>query len=77
MIRQKGDRHLRWGLRTIETAQLAADCPLSYATHIVREENGQEVPAACDYGCRPVRLPEHPDSPPVAGGGARPGPSAR
>jgi hypothetical protein len=63
VIRQKGDRHLRWGLRTIETAKLAADCPLSYATHIVREENGKEVRRRLDYGFRPVRLPEHPDKP--------------
>jgi hypothetical protein len=61
VIRQKGDRHLRWGLRTIETARLAADCPLSHATRIVREENGQEVSCRLDYGCRPVCLPEHPD----------------
>jgi len=63
VIRQKGDRHLHWGLRTIETARLAADCPLSYATHIVREENGREVRRRLDYGFRPVRLPEHPDIP--------------
>lgn len=68
VIRQKGDRHLLWGLRTIETAQLAAACPLSrcvpiWATRIVRQENGQEVSCRLDYGCRPVRLPEHPDKP--------------
>ena len=61
MIRQKGDRHLHWGLRTLETARLAADCPLSHATRIVRQDNGQEVSCRLDYGCRPVRLPEHPD----------------
>jgi hypothetical protein len=63
IIRQKGDRHLCWGLRIIETARLAADCPLSHATRIVRQENGQEVSCRLDYGCRPVRLPEHPDKP--------------
>jgi hypothetical protein len=63
VIRQKGDRHLRWGLRTIETARLAADCPLYHATHIVREENGKEVRRRLEYGFRPVRLPEHPDKP--------------
>ena len=61
VIRQKGDRHLCWGLRTVATAQLAADCPLSHATRIVREEHGQEISCRLDYGCRPVRLPEHPD----------------
>ena len=63
VIRQKGDRHLHWGFRTIETARLAADCPLSYATHIIREENGKEVRRRLEYGFRPVRLPEHPDKP--------------
>jgi hypothetical protein len=63
VIRQRGDRHLRWGWRTIETAKLAAACRLGYATHIVREENGREVSCRLDYGCRPVRLPEHPDRP--------------
>jgi hypothetical protein len=63
IIRQKGDRHLRWGWRTIETARLAADCPLCHATRIVHEENGQEVSCRLDYGSRPVRLPEHPDEP--------------
>jgi hypothetical protein len=63
VIRQKGDRHLHWGFRTIETARLAADCPLSYATHIVREENGKEVRRRLEYGFRPVRLPQRPDVP--------------
>jgi len=64
VIRQKGDRHLRWGFRTIETAWLAADCPLPYATHIVREDNGKEVRRRLEYGFRPVRLPQRPDVPP-------------
>ena len=63
IVRQKGDRHLRWGLRLIETAWLAATCPLSHATRIVRQENGEEVSCRLHYGCRPVRLPEHPDKP--------------
>jgi len=63
VIRQKGDRHLLWGARTVATAKLAATCRLDYATHIVREEHGQEVRCRLDYGCRPVRLPEHPDKP--------------
>ncbi len=63
MIRRTGDRHLHWGLRTIETARLAADCPLSHATRIVRQENGQEISCRLDYGGRPVRLPEPPDLP--------------
>ena len=61
IIRQKGDRHILFRGRKAETAALAADCPMAYATHIVREEQGKEVPCRLDYGFRPVRLPEHPD----------------
>jgi hypothetical protein len=61
VIRQQGNRHLSWGLRTVETAQLAADCPLTHATRIVRQGNGEEISCRLDYGCRPVRLPEHPN----------------
>ncbi len=63
VIRQKGDRHLLWGFRKIETSQLAGDCPLYYATDIVREDHGREVVCRLQYGFRPVRLPEHPDTP--------------
>jgi hypothetical protein len=63
VIRQQGNRHLSWGLRTVETARLAADCPLTHATRIVRQGNGEEVSHRLDYGCRPVRLPDHPDKP--------------
>jgi hypothetical protein len=61
VIRQQGNRHLSWGLRTVETARLAADCPLTHATRIVRQGSGEEISCQLDYGCRPVRLPEHPD----------------
>jgi hypothetical protein len=63
VIRQQGNRHLSWGLQTVETARLAADCPLTHATRIVRQGNGEEVSHRLDYGCRPVRLPDHPDKP--------------
>ncbi len=63
VIRQKGDRLLSWGMQTRLTTDLAADCPLFFATHITREENGREVRVRLDYGFRPVRLPEHPDVP--------------
>jgi len=41
----------------------AAHCPASYATRIVREENGKEVCRRLEYGFRPVRLPHRPDAP--------------
>ncbi|MFQ5939839.1 MAG: hypothetical protein ACE5KL_07225 [Alphaproteobacteria bacterium] len=61
IIRQKGDRHILFDRRNVETAALAAECPMLYATYIVREDKGQEVSYRLDYGFRPVRLPEHPD----------------
>jgi hypothetical protein len=56
IIRQKGERHLLWGMQSRSTADLARDCPLSFATHITREEGGKEVRCRLDYGFRSVRL---------------------
>ena len=68
VIRNKGDRHLLIGhspasLAKAATQDLAQTCPRHFATHIVREEHGQEVSCRLDYGFRPVRLPHHPDTP--------------
>jgi hypothetical protein len=68
VIRNKGDRHLLIGHSTASeakaaTADLAASCPMHYATHIVREEQGREVAYRLDYGFRRVRLPNHPQVP--------------
>ena len=63
IIRQKGDRHILFRASKAETDVLAADCPMVYATHIVREEQGKEVPCRLDYGFQPVRLPDYPDIP--------------
>ncbi len=63
IIHNTGERHVLAGRRKVETAALAAQCPMIYATHIVREEKGREVCCRLDYGFRPVRLPEHPDVP--------------
>jgi len=63
VVRQLGTRHLLAGGRKLATAALAEDCPMHYATHVVRERAGAEASLRLDYGCRPVRLPEHPDVP--------------
>ena len=64
IIRNTGRRHILSGRgKPVETAVLAAQCPMVYATHIVREEKGREVCHRLDYGFREVRLPEHPDTP--------------
>jgi hypothetical protein len=76
VIRQMGTRKLLSGQSKVGTAALAADCPMAYATHIVREEKGKEVSSRLDYGFRPVRLPGYPHIPlwlvVVRGLGARP-----
>lgn len=64
IVRNKGDRHLLVGHSPAGTAKaatedLAASCPMYFATHIVREERGSEVSHRLDYGFRPVRLPNH------------------
>lgn len=62
IIRNTGRRHLMVGHgKTVETAALAARCPMMYATHVARGENGKEVSYRLDYGFLPVRLPEHPN----------------
>ncbi len=68
IVRNKGDRHLLIGHSPAGEAKaaavdLAASCPMHYATHIVREEQGQEVAYRLDYGFRRVRLPNHPQVP--------------
>lgn len=68
IVRNKGDRHLLIGHSPSSTAKgeteaLALNCPMHFATHIVREQAGQEVVHRLDYGFRPVRLPAHPRTP--------------
>ena len=64
IIRNTGRRHLMAGQgKAVETAVLAARCPMMYASHVVREEKGKEVSYRLDYGFLPVRLLEHPDRP--------------
>lgn len=81
VVRNKGDRHLLIGHSPAgeakaATEDLAMSCPMHYATHIVREEQGQEVAYRLDYGFRRVRLPNHPQVPlwlvVVRGLGAKP-----
>jgi hypothetical protein len=68
VVRNKGDRHLLIGhspacTAKAETEELALSCPMHFATHIVREQAGQEVSHRLGYGFRPVRLPAHPHTP--------------
>jgi hypothetical protein len=63
LIRQKGDRHLLCGTRKLSTREIAAQCPLPYATTIVREEKERERTYHLEFGFRAVRLPEYPEVP--------------
>lgn len=81
VVRNKGDRHLlighsQAGTTKAEMEELALSCPMHFATHIVREQAGQEVSYRLDYGFRAVRLPAHPGTPlwlvVVKGLGAKP-----
>jgi hypothetical protein len=63
LIRQRGDRHLLYQGRPIETMTLAGSCPLPYAETIVKEVKGEEKRYRLEFGFLPVRLPEWPEVP--------------
>jgi hypothetical protein len=63
LIRQKGDRHLLFGRRTVATLEIAQNCPTPYSATVIREEKGQEKAFRISYGFRAVRLPRHPQTP--------------
>jgi len=63
LIRQRGDRHLLYRGRPIETRKLAQFCSLPYAETVVKEEKGQEKCYTLEFGFVPVRLPEWPGVP--------------
>lgn len=61
LIRQRGDRHLLYKGRKIESMALARTCSLAYAETIVKENKGEEKCYTLEFGFLPVRLPEWPD----------------
>lgn len=63
IIRQKGDRHLLFGMRKLAAHEIAQNCSLPYATTIVREEKNRERTYCLEFGFCAVRLPEYPDVP--------------
>ena len=63
IIRNTGRRNVLAGRDKLGTAELAARCPMIYATHVVREEKGKEVCHRLDYGFCSLRLPDHPGVP--------------
>jgi len=59
IIRLKGDRHLIWGGRKLEAAQIARECALPYAEAIRgTHADGSEKITTVEFGARPVRLPD-------------------
>lgn len=63
IVRLKGDRHLLCGRQRASALCLSHGCSLPYAETIIREESGSEKVSHLEYGFRPVRLPEYPDTP--------------
>ena len=60
LIRQRGDRHLLYRGKELETRYLADICNLPYAERVVREKDGKETVFTIEFGYLTVRLPEFP-----------------
>jgi hypothetical protein len=63
LLRQRGDRHLLYQGKKVETRLLAELCRMLYAETIVKEEkDGKERIYHLEFGYLPVRLPEWPEA---------------
>jgi len=60
IVRQRGDRHLLYRGKPIETLALAQSCKTPYGETVLKEEDGKEKPYFVHFGSRPVRLARHP-----------------
>jgi len=64
LIRQRGDRHLLYQGKKVETRVLAGLCRMHYAETVVKEEKeGKERIYHLEFGYLPVRLPDWPEVP--------------
>lgn len=63
IIRQRGDRHVLYKKKPMETLRLAQVCKTPYAATVVKEKDGKEKIYSVEFGYAPVCLPEHPDVP--------------
>jgi len=59
LIRQRGDRHLRYQKKQVSTAELARRCKLLYTEKVVKIQEGREKIYLISFGYLPVRLPAH------------------
>lgn len=57
LIRQRGDRHLRWGRRLMSVEQIAALCRRRYRETILKEAPEGETVYHLDFGSQKVRFP--------------------
>ena len=57
LIRQRGDRYLRWGRRLMSTEQVAAACRRRYRETIIKETSEGEEVYHLDFGSQTVRIP--------------------
>ncbi len=57
LIRQRGDRHLRWGRRKLSVQQIAAACRLRYRETIIKENPQEEKVYHLEFGSQRVYFP--------------------
>ena len=60
LIRQRGDRHLLYRGRKLETRYLADICKLPYAETVVKAKDGKETLCTIEFGYLLVCLPDFP-----------------
>jgi len=59
IIRLVGNRHLLYKARPQEALKLAHRCKTPYSQTIVKKEDGKQKTFELEFGCLPVRLPNH------------------
>ena len=57
LVRQRGDRHLRWGRRWLSVEQIAGACRRRYRETIIKEDPQGEKVYHLDFGSQTVRFP--------------------
>lgn len=57
LVRQRGDRHLRWGRRWLSVEQIAGACRRRYRETIIKEDPQGEKVYHLDFGSQAVRFP--------------------
>jgi hypothetical protein len=63
LIRQRGDRYLRYRGKARSVSELGELCKTPYGCTLIKEKKEEEVTYFIHFGFLPVRLPEYPDRP--------------